>query len=160
VSETTLEVREDPRIQVDMATRRQWTEDLLALGTLARSAAAGADEMRDLVERVESDSGLRETLSESSSELLRQWNELRNRTRSLAREVEGWVGPLSGDQASRRDFYQEMVETLRREAEAMAERIGGTEEGAGRTVVGVGGSPGGHGGSPRIAGASVGGEGP
>jgi hypothetical protein len=131
VSETALEVREDPRIQVDMATRRQWTEDLLALGDLARAAEVGAREMRELAEQVESDPALQEALSERSGDLLRQWNELRSRTSGLVREVEGWVGPLSGDQASRRDYYQEMVETLGREADAIAQRIGGSGESAG-----------------------------
>jgi hypothetical protein len=44
----------------------------------------------------------------------------------LVREVEGWVGDLSTDQISRRDFYLEMVDTLRRETRALAERIGGS----------------------------------
>jgi hypothetical protein len=125
VTETSLEVREDPRIQVDTATRRQWTQDLLALGGLAREAAEGAGEMRGLADRVESDPAFREALAEWSGDLLRQWNELRNRTRGLVREVEGWVGPLSGDQTSRRDYYREMVGTLQREAAAIAQRIGG-----------------------------------
>jgi hypothetical protein len=125
VSETPLEVREDPRIQVAPDTRRQWTEDLWALSALAAAAASGADEIRELVEKVETEPSFQETLSSWSSDLQRQWNELRSRTQSLVREVEGWVGPLTSDQLSRRDYYQEMVGILGRESQAIAARIGG-----------------------------------
>jgi hypothetical protein len=125
VSETPLEVREDPRIQVAPDTRRQWTEDLWALSALAAAAASGADEIREVVEKVETEPSFQETLSSWSSDLQRQWNELRSRTQSLVREVEGWVGPLTSDQLSRRDYYQEMVGILGRESQAIAARIGG-----------------------------------
>jgi hypothetical protein len=118
-------VREDPRIQVAPDTRRQWTEDLWALSALAAAAASGADEIRELVEKVETEPSFQETLSSWSSDLQRQWNELRSRTQSLVREVEGWVGPLTSDQLSRRDYYQEMVGILGRESQAIAARIGG-----------------------------------
>jgi hypothetical protein len=124
-SENTLEVREDPRIQVDAETRRQWTEDLMTLGALARAASDGADEMEELAEKVESESSFPETLTTWATDLLRQWKELQSRTRSLAREIEGWVGHPTQDQLSRQDYYQEMVETLGREAQAIAERIRG-----------------------------------
>jgi photosystem II stability/assembly factor-like uncharacterized protein len=124
VSENSLEVREDPRIQVSATVRRQWTEDLTALGALARAAREGAEEMADLAERVKAETGLPGNLAPWAEDLIRQWNELRSRTRSLVGEVEGWVGPLTQDQVSRRAYYQEMVETLGREAQAIAQRIG------------------------------------
>ena len=96
----------------------------MALGALSRAAAEGASEMADLAERVKSESSFPEALTTWADDLLRQWNELRSRTGSLAREVEGWVGPLTADQISRRTYYQEMVETLGREAQAIAQRIG------------------------------------
>jgi hypothetical protein len=162
VSEAILEVREDPRIQVDMATREQWTEDLLALGILAREAEAGAEEMRELAEKVESDPSFREALTEWSGDLLRQWNELRSRTRGLIREVESWVGPLSQDQASRRDYFQEMVGTLGREAAAIAQRIGDASSDPRGATGSSGGSAGGGGSSMGGAGrgeSSTGGAG-
>jgi photosystem II stability/assembly factor-like uncharacterized protein len=133
VSENTLEVREDPRIQVDAGIRRQWTEDLMTLGALARAASDGADEMEEAAERVESESSFPETLTRWATDLVRQWNELHSRTRSLVREVEGWVGPLTQDQISRQDYLQEMLGTLGREAQAIARRIRGgpTLEGPG-----------------------------
>jgi len=125
VSESVLEVREDPRLQIDAQTRRQWTEDLLALGDLAREATEGASEMRALVEEIGAGSSFPEALTTWADDILRQWTELQSRVRGLVREAEGWVGPLTDDQQSRRSFYQVMAETLRREAQAIADRVGG-----------------------------------
>lgn len=132
VSETPVEVREDPRIQVEPAVRRQWTADLLTLNALAAESAEGAREMRNVAERVGEEVTFQEALSTWSEDLVRQWNELSSRTRGLAREVEGWVGPLTSDQVSRRDYYQEMVGTLGREMQTIVRRIGGSPELEGR----------------------------
>ena len=99
---------------------------------VAAAAGRGAEEMRDLAEKVEADPSFQEALSSWSADLLRQWNELRNRTRSLVREVEGWVGPPTADQAARRSYYEEMVDTLGREAQALARRVGGGGDGGGQ----------------------------
>lgn len=95
------------------------------LGALAREARDGATEMREMTQRVEAGAAFGETLGTWANDLLRQWNELRSRTQGLVREVEGWVGPLTQDQQSRRGFYREMVGTLERETAALAQRIGG-----------------------------------
>jgi hypothetical protein len=126
VFENSLEVREDPRIQVTAEARRQWTEDLMTLGALARAVGGGVEEMGELAARVEAETGLPGGLGTWAQELVRQWGELRSRTRGLVGEVEGWVGPLTQDQLSRQSFYQEMVETLRRETLALAQQVGGT----------------------------------
>jgi hypothetical protein len=123
--EQPLVVREDPRIQVDEGTRRAWTQHLLALGALARDAGSGADEMQELAQRVQADSTLPEELMAGAEELERQWNELRTRTRSLMREVEGWVGAPTEDQRAREAYYREMVGVLRDETAALARRVGG-----------------------------------
>jgi len=117
---------------VDAQTRRQWTEDLTALGALAQAAREGAAEMAELSERVKAESAFPETLTTWAADISRQWNELQSRTRSLVREVEGWVGPLTRDQNSRKEYYEEMVETLRREAQAIAQRIGTDSAAGGR----------------------------
>jgi len=125
VSEGELEVREDPRIDVDPDVRRAWTDELMELGALARSAQEGALDFRELAGRIEEDESLPEAVKAESADLARQWGELLSRTRSLPREVEGWVGPLTGDQESRKAYYLEMVEVLKRETAALAERVRG-----------------------------------
>jgi hypothetical protein len=139
VSEQPLEVREDPRIHVDPEVRRRWTEDLLALGTLAREVAAGADRMGDIVrlagvvpaDGVGDAAGATgaialpaDPVAMEARDLLRQWNELRARTRRLMGEVEGWVGPPTAQQSSQWRYYQGMLETLGRETEDLARRLG------------------------------------
>ena len=125
VSENTLDVQEDPRIQVDTETRRAWTGELHALGALAREAAKGAREMAELAERVEAGTDVPEALATWAKDLVREWNELASRTRSLVREAEGWVGPLTQDQASRKAYFEEMVATLERETRSLAQRFDG-----------------------------------
>ncbi len=127
VSERTLEVREDPRIQVDEPTRARWTADLLALGELSRSVATGAREMAGLAREVEA-AATNQALKDEAGELLRQWTELRSRVSRLMSEVEGWVGPPTDQQQSQWRYYQEMRETLGRETRALADRFAGSEE--------------------------------
>jgi hypothetical protein len=130
VLEQPLEVREDPRLDLDPQVRRQWTEDLLALGQLSRAVVDDAGIWGEVLEEVGEDADAPEALAMEARDLQRQWNELRSRTRRLQGEVEGWVGPLTQKQLSQRDFYREMLETLRRDAESLRARHRGlTAEG-------------------------------
>jgi hypothetical protein len=119
VFEKELEVREDPRLEVEPEVRRQWTADLFTLGALARSVVDDAGLWEETLEEVAGDQEAPAQLRETAQDLMRQWNELRSRTRRLVGEVEGWVGPLTAQQESQQAFYREMLEILRREAEAV-----------------------------------------
>jgi photosystem II stability/assembly factor-like uncharacterized protein len=125
-SETPLEVREDPRLEVDPEVRAQWTADLLALAELGAEALAGTEAMEELSGEVEESAYASQAVKEEVGDLLRQWRELSSRTRRLQGEVEAWVGPLTEQQLSQRAFYREMLETLRREMENLTARMGGT----------------------------------
>lgn len=127
VSEQTLEVREDPRLEVDPEVRRQWTRDLMELGRLARTVVDDAGILGEVLEEIVEDSDAPAELIRASQDLQRQWNEIRTRTRRLQGEVEAWVGPLTEQQRSQRDFYQEMLETLRRETQVLHVRYQGGE---------------------------------
>jgi hypothetical protein len=115
-------VMEDPRLEVDPPIRRQWTLDLLALSALSRSVVDDAGIWGEVLEEVAGDEAARTELRATARDLMRQWNELRGRTRRLQGEVEGWVGPLTGQQESQRDFYREMLATLRQETETLRAR--------------------------------------
>jgi len=119
VSEQTLEVREDPRLDVDPEVRRQWTEDLLELGRLARAVVDDAGMFGDTLEEIAADPDVPDLLMEESRNLQRQWNELRSRTRRLQAEVESWVGPVTQQQRSQWEFYRGMLETLQRDTEVL-----------------------------------------
>ena len=122
VLEQPLEVREDPRLDIDPQVRRQWTEDLLALGQLSRAVVDDAGIWGETLEEVGEDADAPAALVMEARDLQRQWNELQSRTRRLQGEVEGWVGPLTQKQLSQREFYREMLETLRRDAESLRAR--------------------------------------
>jgi len=126
VSEQLLEVREDPRLEVDPQLRAQWTHDLLGLGELGTEARAGAESMEELSGETEESPDAAQALKDEARDLLRQWSELSFRTRRLQGEVEGWVGPLTQQQRSQREFYSEMLGTLRRETEELRARLAGS----------------------------------
>ena len=127
-----LEVREDPRIQVDPGVRRQWTEDLLELGALAREAAGGRERAQELNETARDDADVAEAWKAKAADLLREWGELTSRTRRLRGEVEGWVGPMTQQQVDQRAFYEGMLATLTQETDVLEVRVReGTPAGGG-----------------------------
>jgi hypothetical protein len=122
-SEQALEVGEDPRIQVDEGTRRQWTADLLVLAELSRLVGTGLGDITALAREVEGSASAAQALKDEAGELQRQWGELRARVRGLVGEVEGWVGPLTAQQASQQSHYQTMRAVLDGETRGLEERI-------------------------------------
>jgi hypothetical protein len=120
-----LVVREDPRLEVDPGVRAQWTADLLALAGLGAEVGSGAEAMDEILASVEERGDLPRGVEGQARDLARQWEELGSRTRRIQGEVEGWVGPLTEQQRTQWAFYREMLETLRRETEALKTRLQG-----------------------------------
>ncbi len=121
-----LDVQEDPRIDVDPATRAEWTTTLLELSTLARDAAALAQRTSDMVEALDEDpSGVDAAVLAKARDLRRETSELRSRTGRLRFSVEGWVALPSADQSSQHRFLSEMLATLSGEVDDLEGRIGG-----------------------------------
>ncbi len=119
--EQSLRVEEDPRLNVTAAVRAQWTADLLELAEMRLAAQAGADAAGDVVEALdEGERSMSEDDAAKVRDMNREWRELTSRIRRLYGEASGYVGPLSGDQASERAFYRETLETLTREWSAVA----------------------------------------
>jgi len=123
--EELLEVREDPRLEVDPEVRTRWTLDLLALAELAMVVSDQARAASEDLGGAEEDSAASEAVRGEVRDLLRQWEELASRTRRLQAEVEGWVGPLTRQQDTQRAFYMEMLETLDSETASLRARLGG-----------------------------------
>ncbi len=117
-STETVEVREDPRIQVSTAVRTAWTETLLALGELRGAAQRELETVRDVLGDIEEDDS--DPRAAKLRDLEREWSELSNRIRGLMGDVEGVVAPLTQDQQSRRQYYTAMVETLSEESAALS----------------------------------------
>ena len=110
----TVEVREDPRIRATPGVRRAWTETLLELAALRRAARAEGERFEALVEAADE----AEEEAPEVRDLDREWGELASRIQRLMGDVMGSVAPLTQDQRSRMDHYQEMAATLARESEA------------------------------------------
>ena len=108
--ETSVEVREDARIDVDMETRAKWTATMLELWDLARSAA----DLRSEVASATNGGGSR-GMEEGLAVLVRETAELASRAGRLYGAAGGWIGPLSADLASQRAFITEMLAALREE---------------------------------------------
>ncbi len=109
----TLEVREDPRLNVPAGVRAEWTATLLELGTLRREAQA-------LASRVNAASrGADAARTQSLAETRRQVSELAARTGRLYGEVRGAVQALTGQQQSQRAYYQMMVRELSAELQRL-----------------------------------------
>jgi photosystem II stability/assembly factor-like uncharacterized protein len=125
-AEQLLEVREDPRIQVEPSVRRAWTETLVELHRLqlrADSAASRLDASVDAVDEgeVEVDAAT----ADEARDLLRELRELRSRITRLRSGLEDWVGPPTEDEASRKRFLEETLTVLLGELEALAPSLEG-----------------------------------
>lgn len=107
-----LEVREDPRVTVDPATRRQWTADLLEIAGLQRRAAEVMAQLADGGERSATAAG-REPARELPPRARAE--EIFARIGRLYGEVEAWTGALTADQRSRHDYLARQLERLETE---------------------------------------------
>ncbi len=99
--EQKVEVREDPRIDVSPAERKQWTDAV-------QQAAALAREFGPVNDRIQKMPGT----GADVTDLKRQSRELISRISGLYGAVGRWTGAPTKDQLSRLAFYQTMVKQL------------------------------------------------
>lgn len=109
-SESYVEVREDPRIQVAPAVRTAWTTLLLELSALRQEIRTAGSGLRDRVE----DLDVADTSDEAVKlrDLDREFRELQSRVARVSGEISGVVAKPTSDQSSRINFYREMAATL------------------------------------------------
>jgi photosystem II stability/assembly factor-like uncharacterized protein len=111
--EETVLVEEDPRIDVDPAVRRRWTEALLKIADMLTAAQDLARELEEATQPGDDeDTEARRRGIGQPTDLERELEELQSRLRRLRDNVEGWVGPLTSDDASQMDFFADMLATL------------------------------------------------
>jgi hypothetical protein len=116
-TEQTLTVLEDPRIEVDPAVRRAWTQTLLELAELSLEVQALAERVEEATDGLDDDDV--SPRATALRVLQRETAELFRRARRLAYSPQGWVGPMSADEEALRAFVEEMLPTLTAEADAM-----------------------------------------
>jgi hypothetical protein len=94
-------VREDPRIDITPAERKQWTDAV-------QQAAALAREFGPVNDRIQKLPGT----AADVVDLKRQSRELLSRISGLYGALGRWTGAPTKDQLSRLAYYQQMVKTL------------------------------------------------
>jgi hypothetical protein len=99
--EQKVEVREDPRIDVTTAERKQWTD-------IVQQSAALAREFSPVNDRIQKLPGT----GADVVDLKRQSRELITRIGGLYGAVGRWTGAPTKDQLSRLAYYQTMAKTL------------------------------------------------
>jgi hypothetical protein len=99
--EQKVEVREDPRIDISPAERRQWTDAVQQAAALARQFGP----VNDRIQKIPMGSA-------DVADLKRQSRELTSRIGSLYGALGRWTGAPTKDQLSRLAFYQQLVKTL------------------------------------------------
>lgn len=126
--EQSFEVREDPRMDHAPGVRTQWTLTLLDLWALAAEAGRLAGSVEEVVDRLDADTDpltVERGVALEIRDLARETDELGGRIGRLYRGAEDWVGPLSADQASQREFLGDMLRTLTDEWNDLEAQISG-----------------------------------
>lgn len=113
-AEQPFDVREDPRIEVDLDTRRQWTATLLEIAALRREAQALAARAAEAERVVRGGPDATAEARAQAADRARATAELASRIGRLYGEVNGRVGPLTGQQREQWDFYIRMTRELAR----------------------------------------------
>ena len=99
--EQKVEVREDPRIDISPADRKQWTDAVQQAAALARAFGPVNDRIQKMP-----------GAGADVVELKRQSRELTSRISSLYNAIGRWAGVPTKDQFSRLAYYQQMVKEL------------------------------------------------
>jgi len=99
--EQRIEVREDPRIDISPAERKQWTDAVHQAAALAREFAPVNDRIQTLP-----------GTGADVVDLKRQSRELLTRISGLYGALGRWTGAPTRDQLSRLAYYQQMAKTL------------------------------------------------
>ncbi len=109
--EQSFTVGEDPRIEAPLETRREWTDTMLRLADLYRSAAAMTESARALDEKVKG-ADLKDAVAEERRELARLARELRSRVVRLYNAVGASVSTPTVDQRSQIDYLSSLANVI------------------------------------------------
>jgi hypothetical protein len=115
VTEQTVEVREDPRLEHDAVVRSEWTETLLGMwGTVgaAQRLSRGINGQAGRLDADENPLDVNDALEDRIRDIQRSAQELSSRLNRLYGSLQGWVGPLSADQEAQRVFLNDKLDEL------------------------------------------------
>ncbi len=117
----TVEVLDDPRLEVTSADRREWTETLLEIGEMYRAANTMIESVMGVEEKIgEMDNPPTETAEEAAA-LHKLTFELRRRARNLYSSVGGWTGPPTAEQQKQMSYLTDAANQIQPRVRALAE---------------------------------------
>ncbi len=125
--EQTFKVEDDPRLDIRIEDRREWTATLFEIAELYKAVLKEVNEIRPVQWKFDrmsakEKSKVNEKILEEAKELDRMYDELLSRTRGLYRQVSGWIGKMTADQESQMAYYQEMLDKLAPRKEAVMKK--------------------------------------
>lgn len=112
-------ITDDPRLNIPLGVRKQWTASQWDIIELSQKIAADMKPVSDVARQMskldkEKISYNKETAL-PFTELNRKYRELQSRTRTLFFQVSGFIGPWTADQQSQFNYYSEMAVKLNTE---------------------------------------------
>ncbi len=119
--EKTVEVLDDPRLEVTSADRREWTETLLEIGEMYRAANAMAGRVLEVEEKLKGLDNPPAQTSDEAEALHELTFELRRRTRDLYGSVGGWTGPPTAEQRKQISYLSDAANQVQPRVRALAE---------------------------------------
>ncbi len=128
VYEQAFKVLDDPRLNIRIEERREWTSRLFSLADLYKDVLKELKEVRPIhwhIDKLTADQKgkLDEELINELKEVDRMYGELLNRTRSLYNQVSGWMGDMTSDQEAQKAYYQDMLVKLAPRKRALIDKI-------------------------------------
>lgn len=118
-----FQIKDDPRLEVNIEQRKQWTQSLLEIGTFSEQIVEELETVRPLYWQIGKVDQLAQAVKEEARELESMYDELLSRTRSLYYQVSRWMGPLTADQQSQYAYYQEMLKKLNNRQKVLIEEL-------------------------------------
>ncbi|GAB5553886.1 MAG: hypothetical protein Sapg2KO_34770 [Saprospiraceae bacterium] len=120
-------IEDDPRVDVDLAVRKAWTKELFKIGDLYGQIVKDMKVVRPLMWKMEALQEEKKTINEAASaeikELNRMYDELLSRTGSVYRQLGGWMGPMTADQASQLSYYSATRSKLVKRTEKLMDEM-------------------------------------
>lgn len=114
-----FQVSDDPRLDVSLAVRKEWTAsqmELVQLYSVVADAGSGVLKLSRSLDKLEKDGvSFDQESAAPLKEIARKYGELGNRIRSLYAEVGDFIGPWTTDQKAQYTYYQSMEEKLKSE---------------------------------------------
>ena len=121
--EQRFQVSDDPRLDIAIGIRKEWTASLkkiLDLYTVVSNDRSPLQKLEEQLEKLEKDSISYDKNSAAPlKEVIRKYGELNSRIRSLYSQVGDYIGPWTNDQKEQYQYFESVAPKLKTESEAV-----------------------------------------